>query len=117
ILPAVVEAAEAVALDPASAELRPPVRAARRDDLRRAVLAAIEGEVLAHDTDGPGMAGEEVSRDVDWLPEPAEIATGQRAGAGVREVEVLDSVGAAPGLTPDHCGPPGRCPTRGSWPS
>src|SRR5437879_2409026 len=48
ILPAVVEAAETVPFHPARAELRPPMRAARRDHVGRAVLAAVEREVLAH---------------------------------------------------------------------
>jgi hypothetical protein len=47
VLPAVVEAADAVALDPARTELRAAVRAAELEQVRRVVLAAVEREVLA----------------------------------------------------------------------
>src|SRR5262249_5387419 len=52
VLPAVVEAADAVALHPAGAELRAAMGAAERHQVRLAGLAAIEREVLAHHADG-----------------------------------------------------------------
>src|SRR5205823_2359033 len=70
ILPAVVEAAEAVPLDPASAELRPPVRAPELQQMRAAALAAVEGKVLAHDADGLCMPARQVLGTLDRLPEP-----------------------------------------------
>src|SRR5581483_10063351 len=79
VLPAVVEAADAVPLHPAGAELRPPVRAAKRHQVRRAALAAIEREVLAHDADRLRVAGRQIERVVDRLPEAAEIPSGERA--------------------------------------
>src|SRR5262249_41085276 len=106
VLPAVVEAADAVALHPARAELRAPVRAGKVDQVglwtRRywsvQPLSPVEREVLAHDADRFRVARREIRRDVHRLPEPAHVATGQRAGARVREVKVFHGVGFAPGL-------------------
>src|SRR5205814_972423 len=86
VLPAVVEAAQAVALHPARRELRAAVRAAEVHEVGDAALTAIEGELLAHDRDRFGVAGREVAGEIDRLPEAAQVAAGQRAGPGVDEV-------------------------------
>src|SRR5581483_8840057 len=52
VLPTVIEAANAVALDPACRELGAAMRAAERQQVRLAAFTSIEREVLAHDTDG-----------------------------------------------------------------
>src|SRR5262249_19767964 len=52
VLPAVVEAADAVAFHPARRELRAPVRPAVGEQVRCAGLPAIERVVLAHHADG-----------------------------------------------------------------
>src|SRR5579863_7108279 len=46
VFPAVIKAAQRIALDPAGREQRAAMRAVRRQDLRRAAFAAIEGEIL-----------------------------------------------------------------------
>src|SRR5262249_9722563 len=89
VFPAVVEAAQAVALHPAGRELRAPVRAARRHDVRCAALAAVEGEVLAHGADGLRLARREVAGQRHRLPETAQVAPGERAGPGVRPIGVV----------------------------
>src|SRR5262249_18951596 len=89
VLPAVVEAADTIALDPAGRELRAPVRAARRDDVRGATLAAVEREVFAHDANRPGAAGGQVLGAGDRLPEAAKVAPGQGPRASVAEVLVI----------------------------
>jgi len=86
VLPAVVEAADAVPLDPAGAELRPPVRAAERHHVRRAPLVTVEGKVLTHDADRDGSARWQIHCVVDGLPEHPQVPTSERAGAGVDEV-------------------------------
>ena len=65
---------------PSRSKLRAAVGAAGRDDVRRAVLAAIEREVLAHDADRLGVAGRQVGGVVDRLPEAAQVAAGQVPG-------------------------------------
>src|SRR5262249_19805123 len=86
VLPAVVEAAQAVALHPAGAELRAPGRAAEGDDVGHTPRAAVEREILADDTDGLRVAGLELAVKVDRLPEPAHEAPGERPGPYVRAV-------------------------------
>src|SRR5205823_1301990 len=88
VLPAVVEAANAVPLDPAGAELRPPVRAAGRYQVGVAALIAIERVVLTHDPDRFGVTGGEIGCHVDWLPEAPQVAPRQGAGASMHEVGV-----------------------------
>src|SRR3954452_98604 len=51
VLPAVVEAAQAAALDPARAELGAAVRAAGSNHVRHPILAAVEREILAQEPD------------------------------------------------------------------
>src|SRR5579885_3308238 len=89
VLPAVVEAADAVALHPAGAELGAAVGAAEGEEVGSAALAAIEGEVFAHDADGHGAAGRQLLRHIDRMPEPAEVASHQSAGPRVDEVTVV----------------------------
>src|SRR5262249_39926260 len=48
-LPAMIEAADAIAFDPSNRELGAAVRAAWADNMRRTGFAAINGEVLSHD--------------------------------------------------------------------
>src|SRR5262249_1920300 len=90
----VVEAADAVALDPASAELRAPVRAAEVHQVwlwtRRywsvQPLASVEGVVLAHDTQRLGVPGRQRAPHVHRVPERAQEAPRRRPRARVREV-------------------------------
>src|SRR5262249_20932228 len=102
-LPAMIEAAQRVALDPAGRELGAAMRAAGIDQVRAASplavsLAAVEREVLAHDADGDGATLAEVDRVVDRLPELTEVPAGRRAGPG------MDAVHAAAGLAGDRDG-------------
>src|SRR5205814_25461 len=69
VLPAVVEAANAVPFHPAGAELRPPVRAAEVQEMWAAVLATIQREVLVDDADRLGVARLQILRPVHRLPE------------------------------------------------
>jgi hypothetical protein len=50
VFPAVIEATDAVAFDPADRKPSAPMRATRADDERRAALATVQGKILAHDT-------------------------------------------------------------------
>src|SRR5207248_1791139 len=79
-LPAVVKAADRIALDPAEMELRTAMRAAIVEDLGAPGLAAIERVVLAHDADRLRVPGREVLAAVHCRPElPHELAA-RRAG-------------------------------------
>ena len=61
VLPAVVQAADAVAFHPASGELRAAVGAAEVNQMGRALLAAIERELLAHHLDRARLASGKVT--------------------------------------------------------
>src|SRR5262249_54966427 len=83
VSPPVIQAPDVVAAHPASAELRASVRAAEVDDLGGATLATVEGELLVHDGDRLGPSGRQVGRDVNRLPEPAQVTAGEGARPGV----------------------------------
>src|SRR5262249_25020584 len=68
VLPAMVEAADAVALHPPGAELRPPVRAAEVHEVWRAALAAVEREVLRQEAHGLRTPGREILGAADRVP-------------------------------------------------
>src|SRR6185369_3106059 len=86
VLPAMVVAAQVIALYPGGRELCSSVGAAEGDDVRRALLPPIEGEVLSHDSDRLGSTGLDVPGSTDRLPEHAQVAAAQRAGPGMDEV-------------------------------
>src|SRR5207247_358086 len=89
VLPAVVEATEIVALDPTGGELRAPMRTAKRDEMGPSTLTSVQGELLTHYLDGLGPGGQQGVAAIDGLPEAAQIAAGQRAGSGVREIRPI----------------------------
>src|SRR5262249_40830518 len=86
ILPAMVEAADAVPLDPPGRELRPPVRAAEVHQVRLSSLAPVQRVVLTHDAQRLCIPGRQRAPDVDRMPEGAQEAPRRRARARVREV-------------------------------
>src|SRR5215472_10391129 len=82
-LPAVVDAADRVVLDPTKMQRRAAMRAAVGNDPRRARLPAIERVILAHDANGLGVPGWQILRTADRLPEPAhEYAAGSSRARG-----------------------------------
>src|SRR5579871_3457779 len=87
--PAMVEAAEAVALHPARRQLGTAMGAAEREHMRSPALTTVQGKVLAHDADGHRVASLEVTRHVHRLPERPQVAACQRLGPRVREVCVV----------------------------
>src|SRR5687768_5816210 len=76
VLPAVVEAADAVPLHPPVTELRPPVRAAKPDYVGRSPFPAVEGKVLAHHADWLRVPGRQVGGQPYGLPEGPQVASG-----------------------------------------
>src|SRR5581483_493488 len=85
VLPAVIEAADLVSLDPAGRELRTSMGAAERDRVSVTALTAVEGEVLAGDTDGLGSPGDQILRAMDGDPETPQVAARQRPWPGPPE--------------------------------
>jgi hypothetical protein len=77
-LPAVIHAADALALDPAGVQRAQPVRAAPAHQIGPAALAAVQGEVLAQDAHGPRVTRRKRGRARHRLPEHAQ----QRAHLG-----------------------------------
>src|SRR5262249_49881586 len=69
VLPAVIDAADAVLLDPAEVNRRAAMRTPVGDDLRLAGRAAVERIILAHDAHRLGLAGRQVLAAVDRVPE------------------------------------------------
>src|SRR5581483_5031289 len=86
VLPTVIEAANAVALDPACRELGAAMRAAERQQVRLAAFTSIEREVLAHDTDGQCPARLQLAGHQDRMPEHAHVPSPQRPGPGMNDV-------------------------------
>ncbi len=82
-LPAVVQAAQRIAFDPAEMQRRAAMRAAIVEHLGAARFAAVERVVLAHDADRPGVALRQVFAAVDRQPElPHEAPRRARARRG-----------------------------------
>src|SRR5262249_5632409 len=88
VLPAVVDAADVVVLDPAEMHHRAAVRAALGDHLRLAGVPAIERVVLAHDADRPGAPSRQVGAVVERDPELAHERAARRAGPGGGDVDL-----------------------------
>src|SRR5438105_737717 len=84
-----VEAANTIALHPAGTELRPSVRAAKFHQVWCTALAAVEGEVLAHDADGLGVARRQVLGAIHRLPEPTHVSAGERTRPGVGKIRIV----------------------------
>jgi hypothetical protein len=76
--PAVIEAANRLAVDPAGRELRAAMRTARIDQDRCAGRAAIEREIRFHDAQRRGGAGREIGAVKHRLPEAAQVAAFRR---------------------------------------
>ena len=86
VKPAVIHAADAVLLDPASGQLRAPMGAAKSDDVRASTAAAIEGKILAHDANRLCLSGGKIFGAIDRLPEHAHVSSRQRSGCGANQV-------------------------------
>src|SRR6185312_2805900 len=89
VQPAVIEAAQGIALDRAERQRRLAVRAAVGEEMRRAALAAIEGEELVQHLHARRLAGLEIGGAKDRLPEAPHETAGQRARADMREIEMV----------------------------
>src|SRR5262249_25655810 len=85
-LPAVIAAANVVALDPAVGERRAAVRAEILHEVRLARGSAIERVLLAGELDALRATLLELGRDVDRLPEGLEVAVDQRARPDMGEI-------------------------------
>src|SRR6185312_916786 len=86
--PAMIHAADAIALDPAGRELRPAMGAAWTDQERLAGASAIERQALAHDLDRPRPASGKIAREANGLPEAAEITAGKGSRPRPHQVHV-----------------------------
>jgi hypothetical protein len=84
--PAVVAAADALILDPAIKERRPPVRAVRHDEPGLAALGAEEDEILTEDPQPLRRRGR-VCGQRDRLPVPAQYLPVRRARPDLGEFE------------------------------
>src|SRR5205085_3858316 len=84
--PAVIDAADVVAFDPAQMHLRAAMRAAVVDDLRMARLAAVEREILAHDADRFGMSRRQILGAMHRDPEAPHEAPHRRPRPGTRQI-------------------------------
>src|SRR5204862_2071182 len=78
--PAVINAPDGVAIDPAKMHLCAAMRTSIIDDLRVSGLAAEQGVVLAHDPDRFGVAGFEVLAPINRHPELAHEFAARGAG-------------------------------------
>src|SRR5206468_9132357 len=78
--PAVIEAADIVALDPAEVHQRAAVRAAVIKNLGAPRVAPIQGEVLSHDADRLRVPARQVFAAVHRDPELAHEFAARRAG-------------------------------------
>src|SRR5215813_4020481 len=72
-LPAVIEAAQRVALDAPSGELRAAVWTACLDQMRLAAVAAIKRVALAHNPQRDRTAARQVGGVIDRIPERPQI--------------------------------------------
>src|SRR5437773_1465836 len=87
VFPAVIEAADGVALDPAGGKLCPAVDAARVEEVDAAFGPPIQRVVDIHDPDRLRLARGKVGRVVHRLPEAPHVLAGEGARPGVLEVE------------------------------
>ena len=85
--PAVIEAANPIALYLAGGKQHGTVWTARLGQAGYSVLTTIQIEVLAHDADRPRTASRQFGRVEDRLPEQAQIASSD--GAGLRRADIL----------------------------
>src|SRR6185312_2462809 len=86
-LPAMIEAADLLADDPAQRKLGLAMRAAILQQEGRAALAAIERVMLIEGEEAHRPPFLEIERAVDRLPEASEPASGERAGAGMGDID------------------------------
>src|SRR4051794_35248401 len=63
--------------------------AAKSDAMRGAVLATVEGELLAHDFDRLGTPRRQIVEPHDRVPEPTHVLPGERVRSGVRVVRIV----------------------------
>src|SRR5262249_43993252 len=90
VLPPAVEAAEAVALHPAGAELRAAVGTTVADQVGRAILATVERELLVEDAPRYRLASVNVMRVSNRLPEAPQVPASKRARSRPYEIMVID---------------------------
>ena len=90
--PAVIDAADVVAFDPAQMHLRAAMRAAVIDDLRLPGLSPVEREILAHDADRFGMPFRQILAAHDRHPEASHKAAHRRSRSGARQIELRPRV-------------------------
>ena len=72
VLPAVIDAADLVAFDPAGVQHRATMGAATADEMRRAARTAKERQVLGQDTERHRPARPNRGRSRHRMPEPAQ---------------------------------------------
>ena len=86
-----IDAADAVAFDPAGGELRAAMRAAKADDMGCSALATIQRKSFAHDLDGFGLARAELFGAMYGMPKPAHKVAGKTPWPGGDEIFVAKS--------------------------
>ena len=89
VLPAVIAAADGVALDPAGRKLGAPVGAPPRHQVGLAVLSPVQGELLVQYLDGDCAPGRDILGAIERKPETPEVSPRQRVRAGVNVVRVV----------------------------
>jgi hypothetical protein len=95
----VIDAADAVAFDPAGRKLCASMRAAKSHDVGGSTLAAVERKALAHDLDGLSVAGPQFFCAMYGMPEPAHESPGEAPWQGRDEILVAKFLTANVALT------------------
>ena len=86
-----IKTTDTIVFHPARRKLRPSVRAAKRDHMRIAALAAVKGEIFTHDPERHGFTGRQIFGAVNRLPKRAEIAPGKTARVGAIKIDRIFS--------------------------
>jgi len=76
VFPAVIETADAIVLDPTRGQLRAAMGTSKIDDVSPSARTTIKREAFAHDMDRHGVAGSQLLRNVDRVPEHSQISSG-----------------------------------------
>src|SRR5437660_3988641 len=90
ILPTVIEAADAVSLNPTDGKLRAAMRAPEVNDVRSRAFATIKCKLFSHDLNRYRMARLKLMRHVNRMPKHAQISPGQSAGASMDKIHLGD---------------------------
>jgi len=69
VSPPVVAAADGFSLHPTRGQLSPAMRTVKVYQVELAALALVKGEPFAHELNGDCLAGGQVLRAIDWMPE------------------------------------------------